>query len=128
MTGTILSPGPPGFGGRRRAGHGLAVGGGPDPNAEDGGPLRAWTALFLEALALLTLGSGVLAALEFCVAGPGAPGPVGSSSGGARGPMLSAVRALPELPWQEEDRRRCGEIACGALLAPCWGPWFWAGG
>ena len=76
--------------------------------------LRAWTALFLAALALLTLGSGVLAALDLAWRSRTLRALYGLLFLGGAGAMLSAVRALPELPWPEEDRRRWRGIACGA--------------
>lgn len=79
--------------------------------------LRAWTALFLAALALLTLGSGVLAALDLAWRSRTLRALYGLLFLGGAGAMLSAVRALPELPWPEEDRRRWRGIACGACCA-----------
>ncbi len=79
--------------------------------------LRAWTALFLTALALLILGSGALAALDLAWRSRTLRALYGLLFLGGAGAMFSAVRALPELPWPEEDRRRWRGIACAAFCA-----------
>ena len=66
---------------------------------------------------LLTLGSGVLAALDLAWRSRTLRVLYGLLFLGGAGAMLSAVRALPELPWPEEDRRRWQGISRVAFCA-----------
>lgn len=81
--------------------------------------LTAWTALFLAALALLTAGSAVLAALDLTWRSRVIRALYVLLFTGSAGAMLSAVRVLPELlaAWPERDRRSWEIIACGGFCA-----------